>query len=84
MQEVTGELRSLIMVEDTIPEELLLHLLKKRRVLVIIDDFPGTRAKGIRRFIRRMSQYPVNASVINSPKGDELVPLSTATIHIDS
>lgn len=72
LRAVTEQLRSLIGIRETIHQELLHQLMKWRRVLVIVDCPTSVGAKGIRRFASQLSQYPANARIITSGKGDVL------------
>ena len=63
---IGGQIRELIGEAEPIPEELLLKLLRKRRVLVIVDSFSeldGSTRKGVRP---AETNFPVAALIVTS------------------
>jgi hypothetical protein len=79
MEAVRGELRALIAAEDPIPEELLRQLLRRRRVVVLVDHFSGL-PEATRQAIRPgHPEFPVNALVVTSRLEERLdgVPRTT-------
>lgn len=69
---IRGHLRELIGVRDEIPEELLLQLLRKRRVLVIVDSL-SELDEGTRRIVKpAQPDFPVAALIVTSRIDDVL------------
>lgn len=81
---VSTQLRLLIMERENIERELLLQLLKKGRVLVIIDGLAASQPKMIKRFVSRLGRYPVNACVVTSPRIDVFDPPPKDIIYLDT
>jgi hypothetical protein len=76
---IRDELRALTHEEDPIPEEFLLRLLQRRRVLVIVDQFSGM-SEAMRQEIRLgHPEFPAHALVVTSRLEKRLggVPLTT-------
>jgi hypothetical protein len=79
LEAIRGELRALIAAEDPIPEELLRQLLRRRRVVVLIDHF-SEMPEATRQAIRPgHSEFPINALVVTSRLDERLdgVPRTT-------
>jgi hypothetical protein len=75
-----GELRALTHQEDPIPEELLLQLLQRRRVLVIVDHF-SEMPDATRQEIRPgQPTFPANALVVTSRLEEELGGVPPTTV----
>jgi hypothetical protein len=69
---IRGELRAVINAEKPIPEALLLHLLKQRRILVIVDHF-SEMSEATRKEIRPgHPDFPANALIITSRINERL------------
>lgn len=72
IESIRGHLRELIGVPDEIPEEFLLHLLRKRRVLVIVDSLSELE-EGTRRIVKpAQPDFPVAALIVTSRIDDVL------------
>lgn len=84
LEEIKTSLWRLVMDEDKLDEELLRQLMKRRRVLVIIDGFETGDEYLIGRFVARLDQYPANARIITSPKNNVFDPLPKDIISIDA
>ncbi len=66
LEAIRGALRDLIDAEDALSEELLEQLLRKRRLLVIVDRF-SEMSEATRNLIHPESpDFPVNALVVTS------------------
>ena len=77
---IRGELRALTHEENPIPEELLLRLLQRRRVLVIVDHF-SEMPEATRQEIRPgQPEFPANALVITSRLEEQLGGVPPTTI----
>ncbi len=63
---VRNRLSDLVRADDTIPDGLLLELLKCRRVLVIIDHFSEMNEQTIEAITPDYSAFPINALIITS------------------
>ena len=75
-----GELRALTHEEDPIPEEFLLQLLQRRRVLVIVDHF-SEMPDATRQEIRPgQPEFPANALVVTSRLEERLGGVSPTTV----
>src|SRR5919109_814726 len=75
-----GELRALTHEEDPIPEEFLLRLLQRRRVLVIVDhlsEMPDATRQEIRP---GQPEFPANALVVTSRSEERLGGVSPTTV----
>jgi HEAT repeat protein len=69
---IRGELRALTHEEDPIPEEFLLRLLQRRRILVIVDHF-SEMPEATRQEIRPgHPEFPANALIITSRLEEQL------------
>jgi hypothetical protein len=78
---IRGELRALVNAEDPVPEELLLQLLRRRRVLVILDHF-SQMPEATRKEIRPgHPEFPVNALVVTSRLEEQLDGVPKTTIR---
>jgi len=75
-----GELRALTFEEDPIPEEFLLQLLQRRRVLVIVDHF-SEMPEATRQEIRPgQPEFPANALVVTSRLEERLAGVQPTTV----
>jgi hypothetical protein len=75
-----GELRALTHEEDPIPEEFLLRLLQRRRVLVIVDHF-SEMPDATRQEIRPgQPEFPANALVVTSRSEERLGGVQPTTV----
>lgn len=86
LEEIKRRLWALVMDEEKIDNELLLHLLKRRRVLIIIDGSTAGDPSLIGRFVAHLDRYPMNARIVTLPKSDVNVfdPPPKDTISIDA
>jgi HEAT repeat protein len=76
-----GELQALTHAEDAIPEEFVLQLLRRRRVLVIVDHF-SEMPDATRQEIRPgQPEFPANALVITSRLEKPLGGVSPTTVN---
>jgi len=76
-----GELQALTHAEDPIPEEFVLQLLRRRRVLVIVDHF-SEMPDATRQEIRPgQPEFPANALVITSRLEKPLGGVSPTTVN---
>lgn len=72
IETIRGHLRELIGEPDEIPEELLLQLLRKRRVLVIVDSL-SELDEWTRRIVKpAQADFPVAALIVTSRVDDVL------------
>jgi HEAT repeat protein len=72
LQVVAGQLQALTGAEQAPADELLEHLLRKRRVLVIVDHF-SEMSETTRRAVRPGTKdFPVNALIVTSRSEEEL------------
>jgi HEAT repeat protein len=75
-----GELQALTRAEDPIPEEFALRLLRRRRVLVIVDHF-SEMPDAMRQEIRPgQPEFPANALIITSRREERLGGVSPTTV----
>lgn len=70
LEEIKRRLWMLIMDEEKIDNELVRQLLKRRRVLIIIDGFEAGDQDLMGRFVAHLDEYPVNARIVTSSKSD--------------
>ena len=80
LEAIRGELRALIAAEDPIPEELLRQLLRRRRVVVLVDHF-SEMPEATRQAIRPgHSEFPVNALIVTSRLEERLDSVPRTTV----
>ncbi|WP_339376551.1 HEAT repeat domain-containing protein [Calothrix sp. NIES-2098] len=72
IEAIRGQLRSLIDEPEPICEELLLKLLRKRRILVIVDRFSELNSATREALQPDSPDFPVNALVITSRLEEKL------------
>ncbi|WP_339377840.1 HEAT repeat domain-containing protein [Calothrix sp. NIES-2100] len=72
IEAIRGQLRSLIDEPEPICEELLLKLLRKRRILVIVDRFSELNSATREALQPDSPEFPVNALVITSRLEEKL------------
>jgi hypothetical protein len=77
---IRGELRALVNAEDPIPEELL-QLLRRRRVLVILDHFSELHEATRKEIRPGHPEFPVNAFVVTSRLEEQLDGVPKTTIR---
>ena len=66
LEAIRGSLRDLVDAEDALSEELLEQLLRKRRLLIIVDRF-SEMSEATRNLIHpELPDFPVNALVVTS------------------
>jgi HEAT repeat protein len=75
-----GELRALTHEEDPIPEEFLLRLLQRRRVLVIVDHFSEMPEATHQEIRPGQPEFPANALVVTSRLEDRLGGVPPTTV----
>ncbi len=72
MESIRGQLQNLVSELEPIPDQLLEHLLRRRRVMVVIDGF-SEKGSATRDQIRPDDpQFPVNALVLTSRLAERL------------
>ncbi|MCH2048556.1 MAG: PBS lyase [Trichodesmium sp. ALOHA_ZT_67] len=82
LEAIRGALRDLVDEEDTLSEELLEQLLRKRRLLVIVDRF-SEMSETTRNQIRpELPDFPVNALVVTSRRDESLGSVNKTTIKL--
>jgi len=69
---IQKQLRILIEEEDAAPLDLVRHLLKRRRVLLIVDSLSEMTPASRANFISSISETPVNAIIITSRTSEGL------------
>ncbi len=73
VETVRGELRVLFQEEeDPVNEQLVIHLLRKRRILVIINYYLAVSPKTRNLINPRAPDFPINALVATSDMSEEL------------
>ena len=77
---IRGHLRALINAEDPIPEELLLRLLRRRRILVIVDGFSELQDATRSEIRPTHPEFPANALVVTSRIEEKLDGVPKTTI----
>jgi hypothetical protein len=77
---IRGELRALTHEEDPIPEELLLRLLQRRRVLVIVDHFSEMPDATCQEIRPGQPEFPANALIITSRLEEQLGGVPPTTV----
>ena len=74
---VKGMLQSLLELQDPIEDDLLERLLRRRRVLVLIDNLSGMSEKTRMAINPKLADFPVNALVVTSRVEEDLGPNRT-------
>ena len=69
---VRGQLKEMLGEEDFIPDELLNHLLKRKRILVIVDHLSEMSSDSRNTILPELPNSPVNALVITSRLDEDL------------
>jgi len=77
---IRGELQALINAEDPMPEELLLQLLRRRRVLVIVDHLSELHEATRKEIRPGHPEFPANAFVVTSRLEERLDGVPKTTI----
>jgi hypothetical protein len=77
---IRGELWALVNAENPIPEELL-QLLRRRRVLVILDHFSELHEATRKEIRPGHPEFPVNAFVVTSRLEEQLDGVPKTTIR---
>jgi hypothetical protein len=75
-----GELQALTHEADPIPEEFLLQLLRRRRVLVIVDHFSEMPDATRQEMRPGQPEFPANALVVTSRLEERLGGVSPTTV----
>ncbi|AFZ22543.1 PBS lyase HEAT-like repeat protein,HEAT repeat protein [Cylindrospermum stagnale PCC 7417] len=80
LEAIRGQLQALIDEPEPICQELLLRLLRKRRILVIVDRFSEMNATTRKAIEPESPEFPVNALVITSRIEEKLGRVNKTTI----
>jgi len=72
LESIRGQLRELVGMPDAIPEELLSQLLRKRRVLVVVDSLSEMDETMRRSVMPAQADFPVAALIVTSRIDDDL------------
>ncbi len=75
VQAIMGELQGDILsldANDYISEELLLQLLRKKRILVIVDSLSEMSEEGRQKISPQSHNFPVNALIVTSRQEEDL------------
>jgi HEAT repeat protein len=77
---INGKLQDLIDARQKISEELLEHLLRQQRLLVIVDGFSEMSKDSRNQIQPQSSNFPVNALVVTSRVEEELGNVNKTTL----
>jgi HEAT repeat protein len=77
---INGKLQDLIDARQKISEELLEHLLRQQRLLVIVDGFSEMSKDNRDQIQPQSSNFPVNALVVTSRVEEELGNVNKTTL----
>lgn len=81
LEEIRGQLQALTEEPEPIPEEFCKQLLRKRRILVIVDRFSEMN-ESTRKEIRRVQpDFPASAMIVTSRREEELDRVHKDTIE---
>jgi HEAT repeat protein len=77
---INGKLQDLIDARQKIPDELLEHLLRQQRLLVIVDGFSEMSKDSREQIQPQSSNFPVNALVVTSRVEEKLGNVNKTTL----
>jgi len=77
---ILGQLKMLIHEEDPIPDELLVRLLRRRRILVIVDHLSEMNQQTRKAINPDSPDFPINALIVTSRQKEILGQLNKLTI----
>ena len=77
IEAIRARLRNLTSEAESIPEELLKHLLKDRRILVIVDHLSEMSAATRNEIRPDNPDFPINALVVTSRTEEPIEPTTT-------